>query len=265
MEYYGKVTARLPDVEVRNSSRFLEQMRMHKSDIEVAAIEQAVAITHRGLTALLAAMQPGMTEFQLDGVLENAFKQQGAQHHAFEPIVGAGIQSTVLHYERRDQPLESGDLLLLDVGAEWHHYCADISRTIPVNGKFTERQAEIYDIALRAQQAAIEAIRPGVTVREVHEIARDVIRDAGYVDDFIHYTSHHLGVEVHDAADYGIPLAPGMVITVEPGIYLPDEEIGIRIEDDVLVTVDGYRVLTESVPKRRRDVEAWITDAKKPR
>ncbi len=123
-------------------------------------------------------------------------------------------------------------------------------------------QVQVYDIVLAAQKAAIKAIKPGVTIREIHEIAKDTIREAGYVDEFIHGTSHHLGLDVHDVADRGLPLKPGMVITVEPGIYLPDEEIGVRIEDDVLVTETGYRILSNQIPKERKDVEAWITKVK---
>jgi Xaa-Pro aminopeptidase len=263
LEFYHKITARVPGVSIKNSSRIIESMRMVKSDEEIAAIEKAIAVTHQGITELLGSVKPGVTEFQLDGILEVSFKEQGAQHMAFEPIVGAGEQTTILHYEKRNQPVRAGQLLLLDVGAEWDRYAADISRTIPVDGRFTPEQARIYDIVLDAQNAAINAIKPGITVREVHEIARDVIRRSGYVDDFIHSTSHHLGLDVHDVADYGKPLAPGMVITVEPGIYLPDVEIGVRIEDDVLVTATGHRVLSEFIPRARAAVEAWVAGSRR--
>ena len=182
---------------------------------------------------------------------------------AFPPIVGAGVQTTILHYEKRNLPVKSGQLMLLDVGAEWDHYAADISRTVPVDGVFTPEQAEIYDIVFEAQSKGIAAVKPGVTVREVHEIARNVIREAGYIDDFIHGTSHHLGLDVHDVADYGMPLEPGMVITVEPGIYLPHRKIGVRIEDDVLVTRNGYRLLSKDIPRERKAVEQWVQDMRK--
>ena len=263
MELYGDVRARIPGVSLKNSSRLIETMRMVKTDAEIAAIEKAIAVTHQGITDLLAAVEPGIGEFQLDGILEESFKRQGAQHMAFPPIVGSGKQTTILHYERRNLPVQPGQLLLLDVGAEWDHYAADISRTIPVDGTFTEEQAKIYDIVFEAQSTAIAAVKPGVTVREVHEIARDVIRKAGYIDDFIHGTSHHLGLNVHDAADYGMPLSEGMVITVEPGIYLPDVDIGVRIEDDVLVTRNGHRLLSSAIPRARDPVEAWVQEARK--
>jgi Xaa-Pro aminopeptidase len=261
LEIYHKVTARIPGVSIENSSRFIETMRMVKTDAEIQAVERAIAVTHRGITDLITALGPGITEFQLDGVLEESFKRQGAQYQAFPPIVGSGEETTILHYEKRNRAVEAGQLLLLDVGAEWDHYCADISRTVPVDGTFTPEQAAIYDIVLRAQNAAIDAVKPGITVREVHEVARDVIREAGYIDDFIHSTSHHLGLDVHDVADYGIPLAAGMIITVEPGIYLPDVEIGVRIEDDVLVTATGHRLLSGDIPREREAVEAWVQAA----
>ena len=263
LELYQRITARVPGATIKNSSRFLETMRMIKSAAEIAAIERAIDVTYRGMTDLLAEVRPGVTEYQLDGILENSFKRQGAQHMAFDPVIGAGEETTVLHYSKRNRSLEVGQLLLLDVGAEWDHYTADITRTIPVDGRFTHEQVQVYDIVLAAQKAAIKAIKPGVTIREIHEIAKDTIREAGYVDAFIHSTSHHLGLDVHDVADYGLPLEPGMVITVEPGIYLPDEKIGVRIEDDVLVTETGYRILSNQIPQERKDVEAWITRVKR--
>jgi Xaa-Pro aminopeptidase len=263
LELYRKVSARIPGVKIENSSRLIESMRMIKTPQEVERIERAIHVTHAGLTDLIKALEPGITEYQLDGILEESFKSQGAQHMAFSPIVGTGKESTILHYETRDKTVEAGQLLLLDVGAEWDRYAADISRTLPVDGAFSPEQAEVYDVVLAAQQAAIDAIKPGITLREIHEIARDVIRQAGYVDDFIHSTSHHLGLDVHDVADYGMPLAPGMVITVEPGIYLPDKAIGVRIEDDILVTEHGHRVLSDDIPRERAAVEAWLKEARR--
>jgi Xaa-Pro aminopeptidase len=258
LEYYGKVAERIPGVTKVNSCRFLENMRMVKNAAEIEAITKAIEVTFKGLTDLLREVRPGIMEFQLQGVLEESFKSQGAQFMAFEPIIGSGRESAILHYDKLNGRLEPGQLLLLDVGAEWDHYCADITRTIPIDGRFTEEQAGIYDIVLAAQKAAIDAIEPGLTLRDVDELAREVIREAGYVDDFIHSTSHHVGLDVHDSADSWRPLAPGMVITVEPGIYLPDSEIGVRIEDVVLVTGDGHKVLSEQIPRERGDVENWM-------
>jgi Xaa-Pro aminopeptidase len=263
LEYYDKVKERIPGVKVENSSRYLESMRMIKTRLEITAIETAIQVTYEGLTELLASIKPGVKEFQLDGILEESFKKRGAQYMAFSPIVGAGEETTILHYEKRNQALTSGQLLLLDVGAEWDHYASDISRTLPIDGKFSAEQAKIYDIVLKAQNAAIAAIKPGITLREIDDIARDIIRQAGYADDFIHSTSHHLGLAVHDLSDSWMPLAPGMVITVEPGIYLPDLEIGVRIEDDILVTEKGHRILSAQIPRDRTAVEEWLAGERK--
>ncbi len=257
-QLYEKITSRIPGVKVENSSRFLESMRMIKSDREIAAIEKAIAITHQGIGDVLAAMRPGITEYQLEAILETSFKNQGTQFMAFPAIIAAGGNSHFLHYEKRRDTLHAGQVLLLDVGASWNHYCADITRTVPIDGKFTDEQAEIYDIVLEAQDSAIAQIRPGGTYYDVHRAAERVFRKAGYIDDFWHGTGHHLGVNVHDRSDGARPLEPGMVITVEPGIYLPDRQFGIRIEDDVMVTEDGYRILSAGIPRTRAAVEAWI-------
>jgi Xaa-Pro aminopeptidase len=263
MELYNKTTDRMPDVTIKNSSRFLESMRTHKSPEEIAALEEAIKVTYKGLSESLPMIKPGVTEFQLAGKLEQSFRDQGAQYAAFPSIVGSGEHSTVLHYGKLNKELRSGELLLIDCGAEWNHYAADVTRTFPVDGKFTELQAKIYDIVLEAQKAAIASIKPGISMDSVDAIARGVIRKAGYADAFIHGTSHFLGVEVHDAGDYWQPLTPGMVITVEPGIYVPDAKIGIRIEDDVLVTPDGNRVLSAGIPKERKDIEMWMMQDKR--
>jgi Xaa-Pro aminopeptidase len=263
LELYKKITARVPGVTIKNSSHFLETMRMVKSDEEVAAIERALQITYEGITELLAEVRPGIAEYQLDGILEDSFKRQGAQYMAFDPIIGSGEETTVLHYQKRNRTLESGELLMMDVGAEWDHYAADITRTVPVDGRFSEEQAQIYDIVLKAQQAAISAVKPGITIRDIDEIARNIIREAGYIDEFIHGISHHLGLDVHDVANSSLPLQPGMVITVEPGIYLPDKKIGVRIEDDVLVTKTGCRIISNQIPRERKDIEAWMSKVNK--
>jgi Xaa-Pro aminopeptidase len=262
MELYSEVQSRIPNISIKNSSRFIERMRMVKSQDEIDNIKKAIDITHQGITELLAEVQPGITEFQLDGILEKSFKEQGAQHMAFPAIVGYGEQGTILHYEKRDQILEAGELLLLDVGAEWEHYCADISRTIPIDGKFTDRQSELYDLVLKAQDVAFSMIKPGVTLEEISDAAEKIIKDAGYIDFYLHGISHHLGLDVHDKSDRFVPLAPGMVITVEPGLYIDSEGIGIRIEDDVLVTENGYNILSKNIPRYREDVEKWMTKVK---
>lgn len=262
LDLYRKIQSRVPGTKIVNSANFIENMRMIKSKDEVEHVRDAIDVTHRGITELLARARPGVTEFELDGVLEASFKRQGAQFNAFGAIIGSGVQSTVLHYRAKNKTLEEGDILLLDVGAEWNHYCADISRTVPLSDTFTPEQARIYDIVLEAQNAAIAAVKPGATMAEVHEVARSVLRKHGLVDHFRHGTSHHLGLLVHDVADYSVPLRPGMIITVEPGLYLRDDAIGVRIEDDILVTKTGRENLSAHIPRARADVEAWCRDAR---
>jgi Xaa-Pro aminopeptidase len=187
----------------------------------------------------------------------------------FPSIVGSGPNSTVLHYDENRRRTETGDLVVVDVGAEFGYYTADLTRTFPVAGTFTPRQRGIYELVLGAQEAAFERIRPGVTIDDLTRAARS------YIDRhsqelcggtscnryFVHGLSHWLGMDVHDVGDYGTPLAAGMVLTVEPGLYLPDEALGVRIEDDVLVTEDGYELLSADLPRRPDEVEAVMSEA----
>src|SRR5207249_4559570 len=164
---------------------------------------------------------------------------------AYPSIVGSGPNLTILHYPRSERIMQDGELILRDMAAEFAHYSADITRTLPVNGKFTPLQRRIYGLVLQAQKAAFAQVRPGVYFEDLDAGARKVIEDAGYGDDFIHGLGHFVGLDVHDAGAYQEPLAAGMVITLEPGIYLPEEKLGVRIEDDVLVTEGGAKFLSD--------------------
>lgn len=263
LELYNKVSSRVPGVSTKNSSRFVESMRMIKTPEEIAAIEKAIAITIDGISEIVAAMKPGITEYQLEAILETSFKRHGSQYMAFPAIIAAGGNSHFLHYQKCQDTLRAGQLLLMDVGADWDRYSADITRTVPVDGRFTPEQARIYDLVLEAQQAAIDIIKPGVTNYDVDEAAREVFRKAGYIDSYWHSTGHHLGLSTHDPADYGKPFRAGMIVTVEPGLYFPELQFGIRIEDDVLVTEKGSRVLSADIPKDRLELEAWIAVCRK--
>ena len=179
-------------------------------------------------------------------------------------FVGSGANATVLHYDRNDARLRDGDLVLVDAGADQDHYMGDISRTYPINGKFTDRQRDLYELVLSTQEAAIDSVRPGVTIEDLNRIARehmasnsgDLCGEETCEVFFVHGLSHHLGLDVHDPGLPNLPLAPGMVLTIEPGIYIPDEGIGIRIEDDVLVTENGHEILSSAAPKSVIAVEA---------
>ena len=189
-------------------------------------------------------------------MIELQDRTRGARRLSFNSIAGGGVNSTVLHYRANDQPIADGDLMCVDSGCKWAGYSADITRTVPVNGRFTKRQREVYDVVLAAQLAAIKAVKPGARISQIDSAARSVITKAGFGDYFIHGIGHHLGLDTHDSAPAGDqPLKAGAVVTIEPGVYIPSEKIGIRIEDDVLVTASGLKVLSEQIPKSAEQIE----------
>ena len=268
------------------SDDILAPMRMVKSDGEIRLLERAAVISAQVHLEVMAGARAGMAEHELEATLLGGFRSRGAQRPAYTPIVASGPNATVLHYVRNDRRIGPDDLVLVDAACEYEHYAADITRTFPVSGRFTAPQAAVYDVVLAGQLAAIDAVRAGATLEDVHQAAVRVLTTglvdlglvAGPVDEaieqerykpfFMHRTSHHLGLDVHDLVrshQFGEPrpLEVGNVVTVEPGIYVgPAEEIpeeyrgiGVRIEDDVVVTGDAPRVLTAGAPKRREDLE----------
>lgn len=233
-------------------------LRQVKDPHELALLQRACDITAASLREAARGVSPGQFEYEVEGVIEYMFRRYGAQRPGFASIVGSGPNSCVLHYSESKRRFGKGELLVLDVGAEFHGYTADITRTVPTSGRFTKRQREIYEIVLRAQAAGIKACVPGNTVKDVHNAAKKVIADAGYGRFFLHGTSHWLGLDVHDVGSYRRQLAPGMVLTVEPGIYLAKESLGVRIEDDILVTEKGPVVLSAGVPRDPDAIEALM-------
>ncbi len=245
-----------PFVIVEDLSPTLANMRWKKGPAEIDLIRTAIEITRRALLETIKMVSPGLFEYQVESTVLYFFRYQGADGPAFTPIVGSGPNSTILHYSANNRRMEEGDLLVLDVGAEFRHYAADITRTLPVSGSFTEEQAEIYDIVLEAQRRAIDQVKPGALYREdIESAARDYIEEEGFGDYFIHGTGHFVGLDVHDVGDYEIPLEPGVILTIEPGIYIPDKGIGVRIEDMVLVTENGHEILSRGIPKSRVEIE----------
>lgn len=260
LNLYRDVSARVPGTSIKNMSHLIRDMRVIKSDEELSEMQKAIDITGGGFKKAALAAKPGMSEREVQDVIENEFKARGARRLAFPSIVATGKNTTILHYTRNDAKVKDGDLFLMDIGAEFDHYAADVSRTIPVSGKFSSEQRKIYEIVLKAQKAAMAKIKPGAYIREdVHEAARRVIEEAGYGEYFIHSTSHFIGIDVHDVGDYGQPLQAGMVISVEPGIYVPETGIGVRIEDDVLVTKTGCKVLTAGIPREIDEIEKLLS------
>ncbi len=273
-------------ISVHDADDILGEMRLIKSDEEIVVLRQACAISVEAHRRAMEHARPGGSESQLAALVEYRLRKAGCSGPAYGTIAASGNNATVLHYVRNDSALVNGDLLLLDAGGEYGGYCADITRTFPVGHRFSRAQAQLYDLVLAAQRAAIAAVRPGEPQAGVHRAsvevlcrgmvdlglldgpAGDRIEDESYKQYFMHGTSHWLGMDVHDSGRYRAggesrPLQPGMVLTVEPGIYVrqdsaaPEElrGIGIRIEDDVLVTADGHDVLTEGLPKERGEIE----------
>ncbi len=252
--FVARLRHRFFGVTVRDASPTVHELRRTKDDAEVRAIERSIEVTRKALDQVFGQLRAGMHEYEVEGEISRVYRGHGGGH-AFDPIVACGVNAVFPHYKANAAQIEAGQLLLIDTGTLLNGYRSDVTRTLPVDGKFDERQREVYETVLRAQREAIELCRPGALLAEIHATAFHVIESAGFGRYFIHGTSHHLGLETHDAADMHRPLTAGSVITVEPGIYIPDEQIGVRIEDDVLVTADRPRVLSESIPVSVADIE----------
>lgn len=272
-----RVNATLPpgtQQEQEILDRWMAGLREVKLPEELVLMRKAIDITCEAQNELMRKLEPEMTEYQTEAIVEFVFKMNGAEHEGFPSIQGGGPHSCVLHYVTNRRTLGSGDLLVSDIGAEYHGYTADVTRTLPANGRFTPDQRKIYDLVLAAQEAGIREVRAGNQFRAAHNAATTVIskglKELGIIQDegdvrryFMHGTSHYLGLDVHDAGSYG-PLATGNVITVEPGIYIAKDspcdprwwEIGVRIEDDILVT-DGDPInLSTGSPRKAEEIEA---------
>jgi Xaa-Pro aminopeptidase len=253
--------ARVPGSSLDNMADLIPEMRRIKDQGEIELIQKAVDVTGQGIVAAMRAVEPGMKEFQLQSILESTYEMEGAQFLGFGTILAAGPNATVLHYGSNNQPIDDTGLVLIDTGAAWQHYTADISRTFPVTGKFSEREKELYELVLKAADTAIANIEPGADHNtDLHEVAKGVLEEAGYGEYFIHGVGHFVGLDVHDAGNYALPLEEGVVLTIEPGIYIPEEGIGIRIEDVVLVTKDGAVVLSRNIPRTVEEIEAAMAN-----
>jgi Xaa-Pro aminopeptidase len=255
-------------VTVQDVEPVMAELRLVKDQHEIRMLRRAIDITTAAHRAAMRSARPGMHEYELEAVIEFNFRLGGAERVGFPSIVGSGPNSVVLHYDKSRRMMEEGDLVVMDIGAEYSYYTADVTRTIPASGRFTERQRRIYTLVLGAQQAVLDAIRPGVTVGNLTRISRTWLREnsGGACGEqtcdayFIHGLSHWLGMDVHDVGSYETPLQAGMVLTIEPGIYLPGENLGVRIEDDILVTPTGYENLSAAAPRDPDQIEALMAD-----
>jgi Xaa-Pro aminopeptidase len=251
-------------------------MRQIKSTGELGLIQHAIDVSIDAHIEAMKMMRPGLYEYQVAARMVEIHAWGGCEAEAYAPIVGAGFNSTVMHYNKLDRQIQDGDIVLLDVGGQYSGYAADITRTLPANGKFTPRQREIYEIVLGAQNAAFAAAKPGVRFMRgsgsLYQIAYDYINSHGKDREghslgkyFITGLGHHIGLDVHDAGDPARTLAAGMVITLEPGIYIPEENLGVRIEDDVLITPAGAQFLTARLPRDPGEIEKIMAEGKAAR
>jgi len=279
-------------VEVERSG--LHDMRLIKSEAELSSMRRGAAITRDAHLGAMRLAAPGRWEYEVDAHIRGTFMSQGSPRGAYTPIVASGPNATILHYHGSTRRMEDGELLLIDAGCEYDYYASDVTRTFPVNGKFSPAQRRIYDIVLQAQLAAIHAVKPGANIDAIHEIAleimvrglmeeklltgsiQEIMEKETYKTFCPHRTSHWIGMDVHDVGLYYLKdkprtLEPGIVFTIEPGIYIsPDAKdipaeylgIGVRIEDDILVTDSGFENLTADIPKQPEDVERVCRDAR---
>jgi Xaa-Pro aminopeptidase len=263
----------VPQTKLKDIRSNIGELRQIKSPGEITFLRQAIELSLDAQLAAMRMMRPGLHEYEIAAKMVEVHAMGGSEAEGYAPIVGAGPNSTVLHYDKLARKIEEGDIVVLDVGAQYSGYSADITRTLPANGKFTPRQREIYEIVLGAQNAALAAIKPGMDycqrgAKSVYKISYDYINSHGkdlngksLGQYFIHGLGHHIGLDVHDPGEYCKPLEPGMVITVEPGIYIPEENLGVRIEDDILITETGSKFLSERLPRDPAEIERIMAQA----
>ncbi|MEE2888908.1 MAG: Xaa-Pro peptidase family protein [Planctomycetota bacterium] len=259
LEVFQKLQQRIPGFEIVDGSLIVPRLRAVKSASELAMIKRSAEITEEGFREVLSILKPGISEFDVQEAAEHGYRSHGSRGPFYGTIVGTGFNGTILHYQANDQIIGEQDLVVIDSGARFGEgsggYGSDVTRTYPASGVFTDRQKEIYQIVLDSMETTIAAIKAGVEYSKLDEISRKVITDAGYGDYYPHGVGHPIGLEVHDVQPD--PTAPeGSVITIEPGIYLPDEGFGVRIEDDILVTADGPVNLTGGIPKTVEEIES---------
>jgi Xaa-Pro aminopeptidase len=273
-EVKTELQAAFPGLEIKNLYTPIAEMRSIKSTAELALLQKAIDATITAHVEAMKSCEPEMYEYELQAVIEYCFAKNGAEYQGFPSIVGSGPNSCILHYEANRRKMRNGEVVVMDIGAEVQGYSADVTRTVPVNGTFSQAQREIYEIVLKANEESIKEFKPGASQITPSQKAYDIIAEGlmklGIIKDkndartyYMHGLSHHIGLDVHDPGPYGKPYAPGMILTDEPGIYIPEGSpcdkkywnIGVRIEDDVLITAEGNRVLSAGAPKSVKAIE----------
>lgn len=280
--FFQQLQQRYPLHKYHRAQPILKELVMIKSDFEVGLISQAINITEKAFHRVLQFTQPNVYEYEIEAEIIHEFISNGANGHAYDPIIASGKDACILHYNANNKQCQDGDILLMDFGAEYANYAADLSRTIPVNGLYSPRQKAVYNATLRVMKEATQLLVPGNTIenyhKEVGKIMESELIGLGLLDKtdvknqnpknplykkyFMHGTSHHLGLDVHDLSSRFAPFLPGMVFTCEPGIYIPEENIGIRIENDILVTDFEPIDLMASIPVEADEIETLMNQKK---
>ncbi|MET0137464.1 MAG: aminopeptidase P N-terminal domain-containing protein, partial [Sphingobium sp.] len=256
LELYGKVMQRVPGCSMKDDSGLIPSLRIVKEAREIDLIRKATNATAQGHIAAMKAVRPGMTEGQLKQILEDGFRAGGGTGLSYDSIVGTGRNAASLHYTHGDGVIGANDMVLIDAAASVGHYASDVTRTFPASGKFSASQRTDYELVLAAQAAAVARLKAGAYYEDLSEAAKDVFRTAGRVDDFYHGLGHFVGLDVHDSGDYAKPLPAGAVITMEPGLYVQSQNVGIRVEDLYLVTASGNERLSSGIPRTVAEIEA---------
>jgi len=267
--YFAEVIENYPEIVIKDANALISNYRRIKTKPEIDEISKAILYTKAGIESILKNAGPNVNEAHIEALFEYAIKMAGADGLAFDTIVASGKNATILHYVENNQNIKKDDLVLLDLGAASNLYSADISRTFPISGNFTERQKMFYQLVLDVNKATIEKVKPGIYVKELNEFAKSMlaegmiklgkIKEKTEIDKYYyHGVSHYLGLDVHDVGTYTETLSPGAIITVEPGIYIEEEAIGIRIEDNILVTKNGYENLSKDIIKEIKEIEEFM-------
>lgn len=268
--FAGEIKSKFPHLAIRNIYHSICKFRLIKTQEEIELIKKAIYITGEGIKNMMKNAHPGMMEYELEAYYDFALKSRGVREPAFPSIIGSGVNGAVLHYSSNNCVADDNSLVLCDVGAEYEKYSADITRTFPVNGRFTDRQRQIYNIVLEANLEVINSMKPGASPRSANETAKKVLakgcKSIGLIKEdselskyYFHGVSHSLGLDTHDVGELYPEFKPGMVFTVEPGLYLKEEGIGVRIEDDVMITEKGCEVLSKDIIKTAEDIEAFMS------
>ncbi|KEH98446.1 aminopeptidase P family protein [Clostridium botulinum] len=262
-----------PYFHIKNIYNEISELRTVKRKKEVDKIRKAIEITKCGIEAMMKNARPGMMEYEIEAYFDYVLTSKGVKDKAFKTIAASGKNATVLHYSSNNCKCEKDDLIMFDLGAQFEYYNGDITRTFPVSGKFTERQKQIYNVVLRANEKIIKEAKPGVSYLKLNDIAKKVLAEGcmelGLISEYseiskyyFHSISHNLGLDTHDVGDRDAILKPGMVITDEPGLYIPEEGIGIRIEDDLLITEEGCENLSKDIIKTIDEIEEFMASNK---